>query len=370
MRRRTAASIVVAGATALALGPAGAALASNGDRVAVSSPTAGAAALPLAPATATVEVAVQLRLRDAAAAEAVATAVGTPATRSTATTSRRRSSTRASRHRRAGSGGHEVPHRQRPARRRRAEQLPLRRRPGHGGPGGQGVRRAPAHRHPSGRPADRHRHRRDRARSIAPAVLTVTGLDGTLFHPGSITQDGGAGRRGRPQHRPDPVLELLEPEHRDHADGLRAHRLPDQHLRLQRQSAGVGLRRQGSRRLRPRRARPDRRPSSTPTTCRPSSPTPTGCSTTGTSAASSRGQYTSMEPTSYQLQSQCGEASWRLRAGARRRDRARRGAGREHPLRRRPQLRDQGLLTPLNKIVNGHLADIVSNSWGNFGEGS
>ncbi len=30
----------------------------------------------------------------------------------------------------------------------------------------------------------------------------------------------------------------------------------------------------------------------------------------------------------------------------------------------------QGLLTPLNTIVNGHLADIVSNSWGLFNEGS
>lgn len=82
------------------------------------------------------------------------------------------------------------------------------------------------------------------------------------------------------------------------------------------------------------------------------------------------GQFTEMLPKSFHLQDVCGEASWQteevldvesvhgLAPGAN----VRYVAGRSCSYR--------DLLTPLNKVVNRHLADIVSNSWGLFNEGS
>jgi subtilase family serine protease len=82
------------------------------------------------------------------------------------------------------------------------------------------------------------------------------------------------------------------------------------------------------------------------------------------------GQFTQVLPKTYTLQDACGEASWQteevldvesvhgMAPGAN----VTYVAGRSCSY--------QGLLTPLNKIVDNHLADIVSNSWGLFGEGS
>jgi subtilase family serine protease len=83
-----------------------------------------------------------------------------------------------------------------------------------------------------------------------------------------------------------------------------------------------------------------------------------------------QGQFSEVLPKSYTLQTACDEASWQTEEALDVESVHGLAPGADVTYVAGRSCSYQGLLTPLNKIVNGHLADIVSNSWGLFNEGS
>ena len=82
------------------------------------------------------------------------------------------------------------------------------------------------------------------------------------------------------------------------------------------------------------------------------------------------GQYTTLEPGSYTDQQDCGAASWNGEQALDVETVHGMAPGAKITYVAAKSCSYQGLIDPLNTVVNQHLANIVSNSWGFFGEGT
>ncbi len=87
-------------------------------------------------------------------------------------------------------------------------------------------------------------------------------------------------------------------------------------------------------------------------------------------AGFSKGQYSEVLPKSYRLQDVCDEPSWQTEQALDVESVHGLAPGADVTYVAGRSCSYQGLLTPLNTVVNEHLADLVTNSWGLFNEGS